>query len=394
VVAELARDHDAELVLLQALPSQGSNEANAKVQQKAEDYLSRMAQKRRVRVLPAVRWSVWYDEPSQAIADAAAANEVDLIAMATHGRGGLSRLLLGSVAESVVRRAPAPVLLIRGQPSWSPGVIGKILVPLDGSELSEGILPIVERLARPFDLAISLVRAIEPLPPSTMAGVVIHVEESTRLRTAEAQEYLSKVAAGFEAKGLRVTCAVRLGPAVNVIQERAREAEADLIAMATHGRTGLGRLFLGSVAERVLRAAEVPILLWKPGLTVRGVDTVHGEPPRGRPRRAPRSFAGSPAITGLTRRNSATSRDIGGQDSTQRRRSAGLCRVDGAVTPHLDSAAPPAQHTRRTGRPQSPGKAPRDDVPRRPAPWHRYCSERPTRGVCSMAHPAQAAGAG
>lgn len=140
VAAELARDHDAELVLLRALRPQGPTEAQAEVQERAEEYLSRMARKRRLRELPAARWSICCGEPVQAIVDAAVANEVDLIAIATHGRGGLSRVLLGSVAESVVRRAPAPVLLIRGQPSWRPGGIEKILVPLDGSELSEGIL--------------------------------------------------------------------------------------------------------------------------------------------------------------------------------------------------------------------------------------------------------------
>jgi len=79
----------------------------------------------------------------------------------------------------------------------------------------------------------------------------------------EAERYLAKVAGTLEAKGLRVRSEVREGFPVEVIQRSARTAGAGLIAMSTRGRTGLGRLLLGSVAERVLRGAPVPVLLWK-----------------------------------------------------------------------------------------------------------------------------------
>jgi nucleotide-binding universal stress UspA family protein len=142
-----------------------------RTQEDAERYLAAMAKGLTARGLPGVSWKVWYDEPARAVVDAARYNGADLIVMSTHGRGGLSRLLLGSVAESVVRTAPAPVLLVRGALTWTPGSIGRILVPLDGSELSEAVLSFVTRLAGPFDFAIDLLRVVEPPPPAVVAAV-------------------------------------------------------------------------------------------------------------------------------------------------------------------------------------------------------------------------------
>jgi len=259
----LARDYEAELLLVRALRSRGSAEAEVEAQEEAEAYLRTMAADVAGHGVP-VRWKVWYDEPDRAIADAARFNDVDLIAMSTHGRGGLTRLLLGSVAESLVRKAPAPVLLVRGELTWQPGALGKILVPLDGSELSEAVIPVVERLAGPFDFAIELLRAIEPIP--AYAGTELttgRVDEILRMQEEDADAYLAKVGSALEAKGCRVKSVVALGAAVDAIVRTARERGAGLIAMSTHGRSGIGRLLLGSVAERVLRAAPVPVLLWK-----------------------------------------------------------------------------------------------------------------------------------
>jgi len=259
----LARDYEAEILLVRALRAQPSVDAEVQAQHEAERYLAAMAQELAVCGVKGVQWKVWYDDAARAIADAAGYNDVDLIAMSTHGRGGLSRLLFGSVAESLVRKAPAPVLLVRGQLTWTPGEIGRILVPLDGSELSEAVLPVVERLAGPFDFAIDLLRVMEPLPSAVTVDLPAPARELIDLRVVEAERYLAKIAGGLEAKGLRVRPAVREGPAVEVIQRQALEAGVGMIAMSTHGRTGLGRLLLGSVAERVLRGAEVPVLLWK-----------------------------------------------------------------------------------------------------------------------------------
>ncbi|MBI4611611.1 MAG: universal stress protein [Candidatus Rokubacteria bacterium] len=265
VAEALARDYGAELVLLRAVRTRivEALEPEAKVAGEAEAYLRRIAEEVRARGLSRVSWSVRFAKPEHAIAEAAARNRVDLITMTTHGRGGLSRLLLGSVAESLVRQAPAPVLLVRGQPSWLAGKITRILVPLDLSELSAEILGIVEALAGPLDLAIVLLHAVEPIDRTATAEAAARLEEITELRRADADTYLAKVAQDLQGKGLRARHLVRTGAALDVIQESARDEGIDLIAMTTHGRTGLGRLFFGSVAERVLRAAPVPVLLLK-----------------------------------------------------------------------------------------------------------------------------------
>lgn len=269
VAEALARDYGAELLLLRAVrvhPGAGPDPLEPEVKVgEAETYLARIAEELEARGLSRVRRNVWYcsAKPEQTIAKAATLNNVDLIAMTTHGRGGLSRLLLGSVAENLVRQAPAPVLLVRGQPSWSRGGITKILVPLDGSELSAEILPVVERLAGPLDLSIALLHVVEPLSRSAMAEAAPLVEEVIAFRQSDAEGYLAKVADSLKTKGLRIRHSVRVGTVVDMIQEYAREEGSGLIAMTTHGRTGLGRLFFGSVAERVLRASPVPVLLWK-----------------------------------------------------------------------------------------------------------------------------------
>jgi nucleotide-binding universal stress UspA family protein len=259
----LARDYDADLLLVRALRPLGSAEAEVEAQEDAEGYLRAVAGRLHARGL-SVTWKVWYDEPARAIADAARYNDVGLIVMSTHGRGGVNRLLFGSVAETLVRQAPVPVLLVRGELSWQPGDLGRILVPLDGSELSEAVLPVVERLAEPFDFAIELLRAIEPIPPYAAAELTSSITEDIgRLEREDAEAYLAKVAAPLEAKGCRVKAMVALAPAVDAILSAAQEGRVGLIAMTTHGRSGIGRLLLGSVAERVLRTARAPVLLWK-----------------------------------------------------------------------------------------------------------------------------------
>lgn len=259
----LARDYEADLLLLRALQPKPSAEAEVLAQQEAEAYLAGMAAGLRARGTRGVDWKVWYDDPDRAIADAAVHNRVDLVTMSTHGRGGVSRLLFGSVAERFVRQAPVPVLLVRGELTWMAGEIGRILVPVDGSATSEGILPVVERLAGPFDFAIDLLRVVEPLPSVALAELPPPAREMIDLRMAEAGQYIEKLADALESKGLRVRAQVQEGSAVEVIHRYARETGVGLIAMSTHGRTGLGRLVLGSVAERVLRGASVPVLLWK-----------------------------------------------------------------------------------------------------------------------------------
>lgn len=139
----------------------------------------------------------------------------------------------------------------------------RVLVPLDGSMVAEGILPFIMEIAGPLDMQVVLLRVLVPVPPMAVEGTNRVTIENVEKRRAEAEEYLAPVAAELRVKGVRATTEVRRGEPVAEILEGARDAEADLIAMTTHGRSGLGRLLFGSVAEAVLRQAEIPVFLMR-----------------------------------------------------------------------------------------------------------------------------------
>jgi nucleotide-binding universal stress UspA family protein len=150
--------------------------------------------------------------------------------------------------------------MTRDMPDLSSGY-RRVLVPLDGSPLAEAVLPFVSRLARPLGLEIALLRVVPTVIPQVVEGSRRVVMDDPGRLTLEAEEYLKGVADRLCADGFTTLTAVRSGEAASEILAGAHECQADLVAMTTHGRSGLGRLFFGSVAEAVLRRAEVPVLL-------------------------------------------------------------------------------------------------------------------------------------
>jgi nucleotide-binding universal stress UspA family protein len=139
----------------------------------------------------------------------------------------------------------------------------RVMVPLDGSPLAEGILPFILQIAGPLDLEVVLVRVVQPIPPQALEGTGHVVLDDVPARLREAREYLAPVAADLRGRGVRVTTEARHGDPVKELVAAARDAGADLIAMTTHGRSGVGRLLFGSVAEAVLRQANVPVLMMR-----------------------------------------------------------------------------------------------------------------------------------
>jgi nucleotide-binding universal stress UspA family protein len=140
----------------------------------------------------------------------------------------------------------------------------RVLVPLDGSALAESILPFVEQVAGPLDAEVVLLSVIEPPSAGEVvasAGVVS--PDAWRVREVEVKQYLAGVEQRLSAKGLRVQRRLQMGRAAHEILATATAAGADLIAMTTHGRSGIVRLLFGSVAEAVLRASPVPLLLFR-----------------------------------------------------------------------------------------------------------------------------------
>ncbi len=193
---------------------------------------------------------------ASAILRAAQEEDASLIALSTHGRTGLPRLVLGSVAESVLRGAGVPVLLVRSFPpplgAPSRGRIEEtplrhVLVPLDGGELSRRLLPLLRELVRPLDARITLLHVQEPPGPHP--------------RWLVPEAGLEEMARELRASTVPVTRVLREGDPATEILAGCRENAADLVVMASHGRSGPARWILGSVAESVLRAAELPLLV-------------------------------------------------------------------------------------------------------------------------------------
>lgn len=206
--------------------------------------------------------------PAEAIADLARAESDALIVMATHGYGGMRRWTLGSVADRVAHATTTPVLLVRvgATAPEPPSALRRILVSLDGSPLAERALPPALELAshaqaellvlRVNTLPLELEREFIPfgLSPSAVTGQ-LEAEHTA------ARHYLSAVIQRMGRPDLAMTPLVVDGHAAEEIVRQAGECHADLIVMATHGRSGLRRCVLGSVADKVMHATSTPLLL-------------------------------------------------------------------------------------------------------------------------------------
>jgi nucleotide-binding universal stress UspA family protein len=207
------------------------------------------------------------------ILERARTTAADLIVMTTHGRGPMSRFWLGSVADEVVRNAPAPILLVRPQeasagPAPEPN-LRRILIPLDGSELAEQVREPAIALGGLMDSEYTLIRVVQSrsLPANHPAVAELRTGEKPRLekRKAEAQAYLDRVAERLRAQALRIQTHVVVAESVaTAVLDMAREKDIDVIAVATHGRSGLKRLLLGSVADKIVRGAFTPVLVYRP----------------------------------------------------------------------------------------------------------------------------------
>jgi nucleotide-binding universal stress UspA family protein len=139
----------------------------------------------------------------------------------------------------------------------------RVVVPLDGSPLAEGMLRFIVDIAGPLDLEVVLLRVIKPQVPQVTETARMVMIEDVEARMAEARDYLEPLAGQLRTRGIRVRTEARRGEPVKEIVAGARETDADFIAMTTHGRSGLGRLLFGSVAEAVLREAELPVFLMR-----------------------------------------------------------------------------------------------------------------------------------
>jgi nucleotide-binding universal stress UspA family protein len=144
-------------------------------------------------------------------------------------------------------------------------MIKKILVPLDGSELSLSVLPAIEEMASKLDASLVLFHAINPTVAS-YPGVEMWAADARLVEDQKqaATKFLERLAEDLKAKGLDVSNVVMLGPVVDEIALAAESNDADMIAMSTHGHSGIGRWVMGSVADAVVRRTHLPCLLLRP----------------------------------------------------------------------------------------------------------------------------------
>lgn len=247
----LLRREDARVVLLRVVsPSESSMgvelaAARAHVERLAADLAGRGA-----RASGEVQVG---DDPAAEILRRATELSASLVAMTTHGRSGVLRWVRGSVAERVLRAASTPLLLINPQVVERGRGFGKILVPLDGSARSAEVVPIVEELARLWAAEVVLFHAA--YAPGTHVHVLADPEQP-RLHEA-----LRPWRDRLHLAGLRVRTEVVGGEPAREILEALEREDVDLVALTTHGRTGLDRWVLGSVAEKVLRECRRPLLV-------------------------------------------------------------------------------------------------------------------------------------
>ena len=232
----------------------------------AEDYLRGLVVELHARGLTA-QYAFREGPAPEAILDYVSTSGIDYIVMATHGYSGFKRWTHGSVAERVLQAAPVPLLLMRACEAGRAGaheatLCRRILVPLDGSRLAEGILPVVSAVARALDSHLILFQVPIAYVSSSMTGDwYLPIQGALETAEKDAQAYLDHVAGQLAEEGLAATTALSVGSVAACIVEYAEAHDVDLIAMCTHGRTGLARWALGSVADRVLRAGTKPLLL-------------------------------------------------------------------------------------------------------------------------------------
>ena len=197
--------------------------------------------------------------------------------MATHGRSGIKRWAMGSTTDKVLRATTQPLLLIRAtspQPLHHEGsMLNKILVPLDGSQEAEAVIPHVEEIASIVRAEVFLLRVI-PVHYETITvqgyDYTIYPEQQMESDKVRAKDYLHLVCSRMKQKGINAKYEVCFGDAADQIIKTANDTQTHLVAMSTHGRSGISRLFLGSVADRVLQAGTTPLLLARAASVLQG----------------------------------------------------------------------------------------------------------------------------
>ena len=264
----LAKKCNAEIILLRVVPFAWPDEfpqvreMSNKLDKEASDYLFAIQAQLEEKGIKG-ECCVHEGSVPEVICDLAREKEVDLVAMTTHGRGGVKRWALGSVSDKVIQTSPVHVLLCRiSEKEMAPSNYKNILIPLDGSHFSEVIFSQAQHLVRLFDSKVWFLYVID-----------VHLADSfdvlKRDNIKQGKELMDNIQSYFsnlekrleEAKATNYEIIVKEGHPAETICDFAEEQEIDLIAMSTHGRGGIARWALGSVTDKVVQVSSNPVLL-------------------------------------------------------------------------------------------------------------------------------------
>lgn len=206
----------------------------------------------------AVETTVRVGQPAEEIVAAADEIQADIVVMGTHGRSGVERLLIGSVADGVIRRSEIPVLAV--PPEATVSTFGNVLVATDGGRVATRAVDLGLLVAGAFDGTLHAISVVEP----TGLGTDVRSAEFYEVLSERAEGAVEAAAERATAAGVDVTTAIEYGRPANRVNTYSEEHDIGLVVMGTHGRSGLDRLLLGSVAEKTLRLSTVPVVVVPP----------------------------------------------------------------------------------------------------------------------------------
>lgn len=253
--------HAITVTELDDVPAGAESEATAELTQRGEETLATVTDQATDAGVTMTTHVIDTTEPiHQAIIDYATDHAADLIVMGTHGRTGLNRLVLGSVAERMLRVSPVPVLTVHDDTRLAPDV-ERILVPADGSDRARVAADHGITVAAATDAALHVVHVVDLAAISGQFGspeIIDALEESGRNAVDDV------IHRADEAALRSVEASVLSGRPAPAILDYIDERDIDLVVMGTHGRTGLDRYLLGSVTEKIVRLADVPVLTVSP----------------------------------------------------------------------------------------------------------------------------------
>jgi nucleotide-binding universal stress UspA family protein len=260
----IAKRHNADLHLVFVI----RKDADASEDDDAREYLATITQQ----VGYEAKSHVQFGTPADEIIETGDALEDPLIVMTTHGRTGIGRWIYGSVADKVVHASSAPVLLLRSGAGRLTGEsIQRIMAPVDGSAYSEAALNFAKSMSTIFDAELHVVRVAETASLYSSLGYETYapgagqpMSDVVEYMVNETHKYISSVTRELREQGYNVQGAVLEGFAGEELIGYERKIEPQLVVMATRGRSGFDRFIFGSVAERILKSGQTPVLMVKP----------------------------------------------------------------------------------------------------------------------------------